>query len=336
MATTAEARARELPLLMRATEALLLAAYDGHAVLDVALELLREYFGYGSTYLLLYDRSSSELALAHAAGVGADRADVRDFRTKLGVGLTGIAGQTKQIVNVGDVRADPRYLDVVPGCVSEICVPLVVGGELFGVLAVESPLRDAFSSRDADLLTAFAHVTALAILLARANADARRLAITDDLTGLYNSRHFQQRLEEEVTRARRYGRDLALLIIDSDALKRVNDTLGHAAGNDLLVAIARAIRQNVRSTDIVARFGGDEFVVLQPETALEAALVTAERIRRAAHVAAYAAGTERSVSIGVATFPTSADTPDGLFQRADAALYDAKRQGKNRVEVALT
>lgn len=334
MAVQESVRERELPLLMRATEALLLAAYDGHAVLEVALELLREYFGYGSTYLLLYDRAASELAVAHAAGVGADRPEVRSFRTKLGVGLTGIAGQTRLIVNVGDVRKDPRYLDVVPGCVSEICVPLAVGGELFGVLAVESPLTNAFSDRDADLLTAFAHVTALAILLARAQTETRRLTITDDLTGLYNARYFTERLEEEVTRARRYGRELSLLIVDSDALKRVNDTLGHAAGNELLVALARSIRQNVRSSDIVARFGGDEFVVLQPETGREAALATAQRIRAAAHTASDAAGIERSVSVGVATYPADAATADALFQRADAALYEAKRQGKNRVEVA--
>ncbi len=325
---------RDLPLLVRATEGLLLAAFDEHAVLTAALDLLRIHFGYSTSYLLLYDRGLDELYVAHAAGVGASRPEVLAFRTRLGVGLTGICGSTREVVNVGDVHRDPRYLDIVPDCVSEICVPLVVRGELFGVLAAESPQRNAFSDRDEELLTAFARMTALALLHARAQAEARRLAITDDLTGLYNTRYFTQRLEEEIARAHRYEHELALLIVDSDALKRVNDRLGHAAGNELLIALARTIRDEVRATDLVARFGGDEFVVLQPETGMEAALATGERIRRAAYAASDAAGVERSVSAGVATYPGSAATADALFKCADAALYEAKRRGKNRVQVA--
>ncbi|MEK7860018.1 MAG: GGDEF domain-containing protein, partial [Chloroflexota bacterium] len=147
-------------------------------------------------------------------------------------------------------------------------------------------------------------------------------------------RYLQQRLGEEIQRAQRYGHELTLLIVDSDALKLVNDSQGHAAGNELLVQLARAIRQQVRATDLVARFGGDEFVIVQPETGSDTARATAERIRRAAYAAADAAGVERSVSVGVATYPHSALDADLLFQRADGALYQAKRAGKDRVVVA--
>jgi two-component system cell cycle response regulator len=172
---------------------------------------------------------------------------------------------------------------------------------------------------------------AAAIARAEALEEAQLLAITDALTGLYNARYFTARLETEIQRAQRYGRQVSLLIVDSDALKRVNDRLGHTAGNDLLVELARTVREHVRGSDLVARFGGDEFVVLQPETGLEAALATAERIREAAYAASDAAGVERSVSVGVATYPGAARTADALFQAADTALYAAKRSGKNRV-----
>lgn len=333
-APEARPRERELPLLVRATEALLLAAFDEKAVLTTALDLLGEHFGYGSRYLLLYEKGSDELAMAHAAGVGAELPEVRSFRTKPGVGLTGIAAKTGEIVNVGNVRRDPRYLDVVKECVSEICIPLAVRGEVLGVLAIESPQERAFSARDEELLRAFSQVTALALMHARANAEARRLASTDPLTGLYNTRYLTTRLAEEIQRATRYGHELSLIIVDSDALKRVNDRLGHVAGNELLVALARTIRQHVRATDLVARYGGDEFVILQPETGMESARRTAERIRAEAYAASDQAGVERSVSVGIATFPGSAQGPDALFQQADAALYRAKREGKNRVEVA--
>jgi len=492
------ARGRELELLTRATETLLLAAQDPQVVLATALDLLGAHFGYGLRYLLLYDKVTDEFVFADAAGPGSERPEVRAFRTKSGRGLTGIAAETGAIVNVGDVRRDPRYLSVIPDCVSEICVPLLVRGDRLGVLVVQSPEPNAFSALDEELLTAFCHVAALALIHARADREqrarlleagvlhevarqlteatttedilhrvldatmrltdaeagliwriegdgfrlatvrnldaeqvaahppdaeasmsrlilatghpirladvqtearpswqrqvphlhgilgmplrsegrtygtlfalhsrpgffgldherrvevvaalagaalarafafdeAQRLAITDALTGLYNVRYFTTRLEAEIQRAQRYGHELALLIVDSDALKRVNDQLGHAAGNELLVELARTIRQHVRATDLVARFGGDEFVVLQPETSVDPAATTAERIREAAYTASNVAGVERSVSVGVATYPASAADADSLFRQADAALYRAKNEGKNRVAVA--
>ena len=177
-------------------------------------------------------------------------------------------------------------------------------------------------------------MAAAAIARAEALEEAQRLAITDALTGLFNARYFSNRLAEEMQRAQRYGHEIALIIVDSDALKLVNDRMGHAAGNDLLTALARTIRQHVRASDLIARFGGDEFVILQPEADLASARATAERIRSAAYAASDAAGVERSVSVGVATFPGSARDADSLFKTADEALYRAKRAGKNRVEFA--
>jgi diguanylate cyclase (GGDEF)-like protein len=656
---------------MRAAEALLLAAYDERAVLASATSLLGDHFGYGRRYILLHQKATDELVMGFTGGDGADDPDVLRWQRKVGEGLSGIAAQTRRIVNVGDISADDRVIMVEKGQVSRICVPIVVRDELLGVLVLESPERDAFSSRDEEVLTAFAEITALALIHARSDRrrqidiaqlhvvsevataaarldlsaslkaaaegfqratesgattiylwdpatsslsvammivdgrhfpsayeasaravplafgeglagwaaqqrrplliddvqndprarligpslpdrsaiviplvveerllgvirtiklglasytqehfrfaqtlasqialliaaakartderarlaelsalhtvsrslaeatrlgevlgrvvdgairltdaeggliwriddqgsfvlgasqglpakkiaerppnartsvsakimasgqpmriadvrsvshgrwpevvphirallgiplrsegraygslivvhpvighfttdherllevvaaqgaaaiaraaaleEAERLAITDALTGLFNARYFTDRLAVELERAKRYGRSLALLMVDSDALKLVNDRQGHAAGNDLLVNLARSIRQSVRASDLIARFGGDEFVILQPETTVKPATLIAERIREAAHAASDAAGIERSVSVGVAVYPDDATDGQSLFAQADAALYRAKKLGKNRVVTA--
>jgi diguanylate cyclase (GGDEF)-like protein len=161
-----------------------------------------------------------------------------------------------------------------------------------------------------------------------------RLATTDSLTGLLNARAFDQRLRQEVARAARYGDPLALLILDLDGLKRINDQQGHLAGDRALQSVASAIRDALREVDIAARLGGDEFGVLAPRTDGTAALVLGDRVRvLAAERLAAAVGQPFTVSVGAACLgPT--DSPTGttssLMRSADTALYEAKRQGGNR------
>ncbi len=227
-----------------------------------------------------------------------------------------------------------RWPVEVPHLHALLGIPLRSEGRAYGSLLVLNRATDFFRPENERILEVIAAQAAAAIARAEALEEAQRLAITDALTGLYNTRYFTGRLEAEIQRASRYGHTLSLLIVDSDALKLVNDHLGHAAGNDLLVSLAATIQSNVRASDLVARFGGDEFVILQPESSIEAAVATADRIRTAAYAAVDVAGVERSVSVGVAMYPAHAADSDGLFQQADAALYRAKRMGKNRVEAA--
>lgn len=653
---------------MRAAEALL-AAEREEDVLEAGTRLLGEFFGYSIRYLVLREGDSDRLAMARAEGPGSERPEVRNFRTVMGSGLTGIAAQNGELLNVPDVRADPRYLGLIPGCASKICLPLAARGSVLGVLAIESTEKNSFSASDEELLTAYAQLLALALGHVRADAqrkrdiselqavnlvaekatrfdlqttldtaveafqgattsnstviylwderhadlrraaiifdphvyppdygerlqrvrrleeglvgwaakqrqsvliddvskdprpkssagipvgsesaiavplivegklygviralkrgtasfsadqfrlaqtiasqvalaiaavevhqeqgerlselmtlqdistrlaevstldqvldsvldgairvtgaeagliwrrgddklftlaatrnipvgdlsletsnrptslsnemlrsgmpirlddlqddsrptwkgmakdyhatigvplrsdgqmygslfvlhrdsgffhddhvrrvqviaaqagaalsrarafeEAQRLSITDELTGFFNARYLHARLGEEVLRAQRYGQEMALVMIDSDALKRVNDRLGHEAGNRHLVELARTIRQHVRSMDIVTRYGGDEFVVLQPEAGLDAGRATAERIRQAASSPVGDLAT--SVSCGVAAFPANARDAHALFRAADQALLEAKARGKNAVVVA--
>jgi two-component system cell cycle response regulator len=166
----------------------------------------------------------------------------------------------------------------------------------------------------------------------------RALAQTDGLTGLPNFRSFHARLEEEVARANRYGAPLACAMVDLDGLKQINDKLGHAAGNRAILALADAVREELRDTDFAARYGGDEFVVLLPQTTADAGGLFAERLRRRLAAVSEEAGLPIRGSIGVAAVTAdeleSPDAAEDLLRRADEALYTAKRSGRDRVEVA--
>jgi diguanylate cyclase (GGDEF)-like protein len=166
---------------------------------------------------------------------------------------------------------------------------------------------------------------------------AKLLSETDELTGIYNMRGFAVIATRLFAQAQRYDRPASLLMVDSDNLKQVNDTHGHEAGNRLLRHVVKSMQAQLRFTDVAARYGGDEFVVMLPDTPLRGALEVAERMRRAIEEAPFAADDGRvpcTVSIGAASFPEHGRTLDALMSRADRALYQAKSGGRNRIEQA--
>lgn len=247
--------------------------------------------------------------------------------------------RTGQPIFIADVRADPLHTHdpMVPQVRALAGVPLRSEGVIYGTLVVAHSRVGFFRHEHVRHLEVLAAQAATTLARAGAFEEAHRLAITDELTGFYNARYFTARLQEEVQRAARYGHALSLVLMDSDSLKQVNDRFGHDEGNRYLIELAQIIRQNVRGTDIVARFGGDEFLVLQPETELAAALTTADRIRSAAARPFGPAGQEPlevHVSGGVASYPSTARHHEELFRQADHALYVAKRRGRNSVAAA--
>jgi len=215
---------------------------------------------------------------------------------------------------------------------SMIGLPVRSEGEMLGSLFILHQAVAYFNDDHVRRVQVIASHAGAALSRARSFEEAQRLSITDELTGFFNARYLQARLGEEVLRAQRYGHEMSIVMIDSDALKKVNDKLGHEAGNKHLIELAKTIRQYVRSTDIVARYGGDEFIVLQPEAGVDAARATAERIRVAA--ASQSGDLATSVSIGVASFPANARDAHALFRAVDGALLEAKNKGKNAVVVA--
>jgi diguanylate cyclase (GGDEF)-like protein len=213
--------------------------------------------------------------------------------------------------------------------------PLHLQSEAGGAMVVARP-QEPFASEDTDLLEALASQAARCV----ERAQLYTAAITDGLTGLYVSRYFRHRLKEELRTAERYRRNLSVVMVDIDYFKKVNDTHGHQAGDDVLRVVARCLLDTVREgIDIAARYGGEEFALILPETNLEGAGALAERLRRLIEKQRVDVGgviIQVTTSCGVATSPDHGSLPEVLVERADQALYRAKENGRNRVEVATS
>jgi diguanylate cyclase (GGDEF)-like protein len=239
-----------------------------------------------------------------------------------------------------DLRADTRARGKAIGAV--VAFPLVGRGQRVGALigfdqaaASQKPkLPPSMQQAIRVLLEPVAMALDNALALKRAEA----LSVTDDLTHLYNSRYLNQVLRRETKRASRSGRPLSLLFIDLDGFKGVNDTHGHLFGSRALVEAAGLIRSSARETDIAARFGGDEFAVILPDTGGEGAFAVGERIRERVAGHHFLAGDGLDVhltaSVGVATLPDVAASADELVEAADKAMYRVKDSGKNGIQAA--
>jgi len=240
-----------------------------------------------------------------------------------------------------DLALDPRVTDASVGAV--IAFPLSCRGRRVGALVALDRKR---SEREPRLPAAM--LRAVRVLLEPAsvaldNAQllkrAEALSVTDDLTRLYNSRYLNLVLRRETKRASRNGRPLSLLFIDLDGFKAINDTHGHLSGSRALVEAAAVIRQSARETDVVARFGGDEFALVLPDTGGEGAFAVGERIRERISAHRFLAGEgfdiHLTASVGVATLPDVAASADELVRAADKAMYQVKESGKNGIVAAI-
>lgn len=246
---------------------------------------------------------------------------------------------------VTDVAADPDYVAGNVDVRSEYLIPIRHGRRLHGVLNLESTRSDFFDAQAravfdavADLVAGAIHFARMADELTRANRKLEALSMVDGLTGIANRRRFDQHLQAEWARLAEARAPLALLLVDADAFKLLNDVGGHLYGDECLRALARMCeRACEKSADLAARFGGEELVVLLPERDERAALAIAEGLRRTVEAAAIAhraspIAPHVTVSIGVAAMvPTASRPPELLIAAADRAMYAAKMQGRNRV-----
>ncbi|HYF77092.1 MAG TPA: sensor domain-containing diguanylate cyclase [Symbiobacteriaceae bacterium] len=306
---------------------------DLSRLLETILEQLGRLWGYHHGAILLHDPDTDELVVAasraycHAPGqrFPADR------------GITGAVFTGGKALVIDDVTRDHRYIDGVAGAHSELAVPLMWEGHVLGVLNVESHQVKAYSSTDLDLLTTVAEQAAAAIGNARLHQETRHLAITDQHTGLYNYRHFQEQLAATVREAQLTGMPAALFMVDLDFFKRCNDTYGHPTGDVVLEQLARLLRESCRADDQVFRYGGEEFTIILPGTTDADALRVAERIRERVAQHSFLTRSGRrldwpvTVSIGVASYPRDGLSEVDLLIAADRAMYAAKARGRNRV-----
>jgi diguanylate cyclase (GGDEF)-like protein len=197
----------------------------------------------------------------------------------------------------------------------------VAGGDL----AVDLPVLGG--GEVADLTKVFNHMVAR---LRQGREELERLSVTDGLTGLFNRRYLIEHLASEVSRSRRNHHSFAVLMMDVDHFKTYNDTHGHLAGDEVLVRVSRILRESIRDVDFPTRYGGEEFLVLLPETSIERAVEVAERIRTRLASETFAGG-RITLSAGVASFPEFGETAEAVIMCADVALYEAKREGRDRV-----
>ncbi|HZA80288.1 MAG TPA: diguanylate cyclase, partial [Actinomycetes bacterium] len=299
-------------------------------VLEAAVQARRARAG--SLLLLTPDRT----ALVREATFGLTQREPAE-RIPVGQGVAGTVAATGRAMILASPAGNggPE-----PAATSQVSVPLLAQGKVLGVLSLyDREDGEPFTLGDAEGLTAFAVQAAVAIENVQLHAEAERLSVTDPLTGAWNYRYFKRRFEQEIERSRRFGRVLALLMLDIDHFKSVNDRFGHQRGDEVLVELARRVTGSVRDIDTFARYGGEEFVLILPETNLEGGLAVAEKLRLATHRTRFCTeaqedGISLTVSIGVACFPEHATSPEELLRAADEALYEAKLQGRDRVVTA--
>jgi diguanylate cyclase (GGDEF)-like protein len=244
--------------------------------------------------------------------------------------------QSNLPITDADVASVVDKLDMHPETQKWMILPILSNGVCIGCITLESRQKDVFNERETKFIHALANETAIALENARLFEEVEWLSKIDPLTNLYNRRYFNSAARQEFERAQRYNLPLSAIIMDLDHFKRVNDTYGHGAGDEVLVKVASACLHSIRLSDIHARHGGEEFCFLLPQTDLNAACKLAERLRSAVADLNFkfnGVSFKVTASLGVAERTEGDNSMESLINRSDQALYKAKESGRNRIAV---
>jgi diguanylate cyclase (GGDEF)-like protein len=319
----------------------LTSSLDLDSILQTIMEKMAEYFRPDTWSLLMVDEQKAELYFAIAIGSASET--LKNVRLKVGEGIAGHVAKFGERLVVPDVRADKRFAKRIDQVTqwetrSIICMPLKSRLRVLGVIQLVNVDLAHFSREEEFFLQALCDYAAIAIENARAVEKIQELTITDDCTGLYNARHLYKILEQEVYRSSRFGYEFSVLFIDLDHFKQVNDTHGHLIGSKLLAEIGYLIKAQLRLIDFAFRYGGDEFVVVLPQTGKDAALVVAHRLRDSLRASVFckeeALNLNVRASMGLATFPNDAKSPHDIIRQADEMMYMVKNSTRDSIGIA--
>ncbi len=318
------------------------SSLDQEAILKIVMEKIRRLLHPGNWSLLLADEETGDLKFEIAVGRGSTK--LKGMTIKSGEGVAGWVAREKKPLLVNDVSNDPRFSKRVDTITryktrSIICVPLLAKDKCLGVIElINRPKTKKFTEEDLLLLTALAGYSAIAIENANYFTQIHELTITDDLTGLYNSRHLHARLDDEIERARRFKYSLSMIFIDLDYFKNVNDEYGHMYGSKVLKEAAMLLQGSIRAIDMAFRYGGDEFIILMPKTEKKNARLVAKKLRDAVRKYVFleedGLNHRLTASFGVAAYPKDAKDKMTLLHMADNAMYKVKNKKRDGVAVA--
>jgi diguanylate cyclase (GGDEF)-like protein len=318
----------------------LTSSLDLDSILQTIMDKMAEYFRPDNWSLLMLDEERDELYFAIAVGPAAE--SLKNVRLKVGEGIAGWVAKNGEQVVVPDVYTDVRFAKRIDEMTkwetrSIICVPLRSKHRVLGVIQLINVNMEGFSDHEF-FLQSLCDFAAIAIENANSVKKIQDLTITDDCTGLYNARHLLKTLETEVYRSARFNYEFTVLFIDLDHFKRVNDTHGHLIGSKLLAEIGYLIKAQLRLIDYAFRYGGDEFVVLLPQTGKESSLVVARRLLENMRESCFCKEENLNLnvraSIGLATYPHDAKTPHDVIRQADEMMYLVKNSTRDNIVIA--
>src|ERR1700747_2077470 len=333
-------QSQELSILHDVAKALT-SSLDVDSILQTIMEKMAEYFRPDTWSLLMVDEEHNELYFAIAVGDAAEA--LKDVRLKVGEGIAGWVAKHGEQLIVPDVYTDPRFAKRIDEVTqwetrSIICVPLNSKHRVLGVIQLVNVDMKGFGDQEIFFLQALGDYAAIAIENSRAVEKIQELTITDDCTGLYNARHLYKTLETEVYRSSRFGYEFSILFIDLDHFTTVNDTHGHLIGSKLLAEIGYLIKAQLRLIDFAFRYGGDEFVVLLPQTSKDQAVVVAKRLQDSVRTGSFCLvqGLNLHVpaSMGLAPFPNDAQTRHDIIRQADEMMYMVKNSTRDNIGIA--
>lgn len=309
-------------------------------VLDTVASSATSALGADYAIIHLLDKEGSGLELAASHGFSKKSAGVFK-KLAIGEGVMGWVSMTGEMINLFDALKDYRF-DYYRGdnkVSSLLSVPMIIGARIIGVLTVFSAEPRRFTDEDVSFLCALASEASIAAETSRLHEQTEELSLVDALTNLYNVRKLKEELQDELRRSERYKHPFSFAMLDIDHFKNYNDTYGHTKGDVVLQKVAEIMKEQSRDVDMVFRYGGEEFCIVFPETTKEEAYKVAERIRQSIEEH-YFEGEEHqpnkdlTVSIGVATYPTDVVSEEELINKADEAMYQVKKTGRNRVLMA--